>query len=63
LEELEAEVARVMKEVGTGRMGWWRRLLWGVPPLAIIVGVWVVLGNWWRRRKMESEKKKEKAKL
>jgi len=57
LEGLEAEVARVMKEVGRGRMGWWRRLLWGVPPLAVVVGMCVILGNWWRKRKIEGKGK------
>lgn len=61
--ELEKEVARVMAEVSRGRMGWWKRFLWVTPPAAVIIGVWVMLNNWLRRRKMDKKQQKEKAKL
>lgn len=54
-ENLEREVRRVV--VGgmvRGRVGAWR-WLWGFPPLALVVGLWVMAENWWRRRAWEAK--------
>lgn len=57
LEDLAGEVARVMAEVERGRRGWGWRVLWGFPVVAGGWAVWCVLGNWWRRRAWEREKR------
>lgn len=62
LEYLRREVARVMEEVGKGRWGAWR-WVWGAPPGVVVLALWVVLGNWWRRRRWEIEMRRVKAKL
>ena len=61
-EELEKEVADVMREVEKGRKGFWRwvfLLLW---PLAILWGLWEIYKGWqgrraWERHKRENEKR------
>ncbi|KAL7267856.1 Dephospho-CoA kinase cab5 [Rhizina undulata] len=63
VEDLEREVAKVMERVRKGRVGWWRYLLWAVPPFAAVVGTFVIVGNWWRRRLYLKEKARVKAKL
>lgn len=62
-EELRGRVDGVMKRVREGRPGWWAWLLLGVPVLGVGWGVWVVLGNWWARRRWEEERRREKARL
>jgi len=52
-EELEKEVAKVMMEVRKGREGWWKWVLWGCPPLAVLVGLWTIVVNRKRRKQWE----------
>ena len=60
-EHLEREVRRAVGEgeegMARGRVGMWR-WLWGFPPLALVVGLWVMAENWLRRRAWEAKKAK-----
>lgn len=61
VEDLGKEIERVLGEVKRGRDGWWKWMLWALPPLAGAVGLWVCVMNWWwRRRWMESDGVKAK---
>lgn len=63
VEELRARVADTLDRVRAGRDGWWRWMLWVVPPLAGAVAGGVVVMNWWWRRRWVREREREKAKL
>ncbi|KAF1928359.1 CoaE-domain-containing protein [Didymella exigua CBS 183.55] len=60
---LEREVKRVMDDVRARSPWWWGKLLWVLPPLGLVSGLW----SWWNMRRVqlswEDTKKKEKAKL
>ncbi|KAF8540371.1 dephospho-CoA kinase-domain-containing protein [Trichophaea hybrida] len=62
LEDLEQEVRRVVDEIGKRRKGVWK-WVWGFPVVAMVIGLWGILRNWWRRRTWEAEKREVKAKL
>ena len=47
--ELEVEIGRAVETLRSGRDGWWKWLLWGLPPVAGIVAAVVVCANWWWR--------------
>ncbi|KAI9695412.1 MAG: hypothetical protein M1836_006464 [Candelina mexicana] len=61
--EVEVEVVRVMEAVGRGSPKWWAWVLWVLPPLAVMVGVWNLGFMWWEGRKWNEEKRREKSKL
>ncbi|KAH0606424.1 uncharacterized protein H6S33_004085 [Morchella sextelata] len=46
VEELEAELGRVVEGLAVGRAGWWRWVWWVGGP---VVGGWVLVGNLWGR--------------
>ncbi|KAF9691251.1 hypothetical protein EKO04_010572 [Ascochyta lentis] len=60
---LESEVKRVMDDVRRRSPWWWGKLLWVLPPLGLVSGLW----SWWNMRRVqlswEEQKKREKAKL
>jgi dephospho-CoA kinase len=60
---LEKEVERVMHDVRRRSPWWWGKLLWVLPPLGLVSGLW----SWWNMRRVqlswEEKKKREKAKL
>ena len=62
-QHLESEVRRVMDDVRRRSPWWWGKLLWVLPPLGLVSGLW----SWWNMRRVqlnwEEMKKKEKAKL
>ncbi|KAL1601887.1 Dephospho-CoA kinase cab5 [Nothophoma quercina] len=62
-DHLEREVKRVMDDVRRRSPWWWGKLLWVLPPLGLVSGLW----SWWNMRRVqlswEEMKKKEKAKL
>lgn len=63
LEELREEVTRVVGGLKAGRDGWWKWMLWGLPPVAGAVGARVVAENWWWRECWLREREGVKAKL
>ena len=60
-EDLEKEVARVMREIERGNPRWWQVLLLLCPPLALAVAGYRYWDNW--RINTRWEEKKEKARL
>ncbi|KAI9723057.1 MAG: hypothetical protein M1812_001506 [Candelaria pacifica] len=59
-EEVEVEVKRVMALVKRGCPNWWAMLLWVLPPLAGMMGVFDIGYMWWQGRKWDEEKRREK---
>ena len=62
-EELREEVTRAVDRLKAGRDGWWKWMLWGLPPVAGVVGARVVAENWWWRGCWLREREGVKAKL
>jgi dephospho-CoA kinase len=62
-EELERKVGRVMGAIRAGRPWWWRLVLLGCPPLAVLVGMWEVWRNGRINRRWAEVERREKAKL
>lgn len=62
-EELRREVEGGMRVVERGSPKWWAWLLWVVPVLGVVWGGWVVVGNWWARRRWEEGRRREKARV
>ncbi|KAI5816979.1 dephospho-CoA kinase-domain-containing protein [Pyronema omphalodes] len=58
-EELAERLKGVVTEMKKGRDGGWR-YVWGAPPVAVVLAVWTVVRNWWRRRNWELKKKQAK---
>ncbi|RPB03865.1 CoaE-domain-containing protein [Choiromyces venosus 120613-1] len=63
VEELCLEVGRAVEELKVGRDGWWKWMLWGLPPVAGVVGARVLAENWWWRDSWLREREGIKAKL
>lgn len=63
VEDLRARVAHTMARVRAGRDGWWRCVLWALPPLAGAVAGGVFFMNWWWRRRWIQAREREKARL
>ncbi|KAI9760421.1 MAG: hypothetical protein M1835_000178 [Candelina submexicana] len=61
--EVEAEVVRVMEAVRKGSPKWWALVVWVLPPLAVMVGMWNLGFMWWEGRNWNEEKRREKLKL
>ncbi|KAI4131368.1 MAG: hypothetical protein LQ338_001253 [Usnochroma carphineum] len=63
VEELQAEVGRVMREVERGRKeGWWRFVSWLCWPVGVGWGLWEVWRGWRERRRWEGEERREQKK-
>jgi dephospho-CoA kinase len=60
---LKEEVGRVVQKLKAGRDGWWKWMLWGLPPVAGLVGAAVVCGNWWWRSRWLHERQRISSKL
>jgi dephospho-CoA kinase len=54
--ELVQEVERIMVEVKRGRGCIWTFFLWSFPPVAILVGISLIILNWERRNSYEKQK-------
>ncbi|CUS11867.1 unnamed protein product [Tuber aestivum] len=63
LGELREEVSRVVNGLKGGRDGWWKWMLWGLPPVAGAVGARVLAENWWWRECWHREREGIKARL
>lgn len=67
-EDLERAVAGVVGRWKRASPAWWGLLLWGFPPLAIVVAGWWLLRGWWvrraclRREFLQNEREKEEGK-
>ncbi|KAI9803785.1 MAG: hypothetical protein M1825_001665 [Sarcosagium campestre] len=59
VEGLRAQVDALVLGFKRSRPRWWSMLLWLVPPVAIVVGAWCVVGNWWVRRRWLKEEEEE----
>lgn len=61
--DLRREIDRVMAVVKRGSPQWWAWLLLLCPPLATAAGSWAYVWGWWAKRKWETERQRQKAKL
>jgi dephospho-CoA kinase len=60
---LEIEVHKVMQDVRSRSPQWWSFLLWVLPPLGAVAGLWSMYKMRGVQLQWEQEKKREKAKL
>ncbi|CAZ86464.1 unnamed protein product [Tuber melanosporum] len=63
VEELRKGVTSAVEGLKAGRDGWWKWMLWGLPPVAGVVGARVLAENWWRRECWLKERERVEAKL
>ncbi|OCF41380.1 dephospho-CoA kinase [Kwoniella heveanensis CBS 569] len=57
--DLTAQVDRLVakwKAQQGGSTGWWWRLCWLIPPVGLTAGALVLLGKWWRGKKVANDK-------
>ncbi len=61
-DELRNEVERVIRDVRRASPTWWGRLLWILPPMAVVVGLWDMWRSWKAKRCWENETRREQRK-